>query len=78
MTGSQAEKLAILMERGQEAHHDANVVDLAVAQTIMDSGRHNNGRLVRLDKKVFGSGGPVDPVALEDSIIIRTAYRIPE
>ena len=77
MTGSRLEK-TVRMEHGHGPPPDANVVDLAMAQTIMDASQHEGGRLVRLDKNAFELDGPVEPVAMKESVIVRIAYRLPE
>lgn len=77
MTGSRPVK-AVRMEHAPGPPPDANAVDLAMAQTIRDASEHEGGRLVRLGKNAFEVDGPVEPVAMKESVIVRIAYRLPE
>ena len=77
MTGSSLETI-VRLNHGPRPSPDANVVDLAMAQTIIDANQHDGGRLVKLDKNVFELNGAVEPVAMKESTIIRIAYRLPE
>ena len=49
-----------------------------MAQTITDASEHEGGRLARLGKNAFEVDGPVEPVAMKESVIVRIAYRLPE
>ena len=69
---------AIRLEHGPGMVSDENAVDLAMAQTIIDSSQHNGGRLVKLDKKAFDLDGPVEPVAMKESVLVKIAYGLPD
>ncbi len=66
------------MEHGPGLALDTNAVDLAMAQTIIDSSRHDGGQLVKLDKKGFKLDEPIEPVSMRESLIIKIAYGLPD
>lgn len=77
MTASSTEE-TIRLEHGPGLAFDENAVDLAMAQTILDSSRHADGHLVKLDKKAFKLDKPMEPISMKESVIVKIAYGLPD
>lgn len=77
MTASSTEDI-IRLEHGPGLAFDENAVDLAMAQTIIDSSQHDGGRLVKLDRKAFKLDEPMEPISMKESVIVKIAYGLPD
>lgn len=77
MTASRPEEI-VRLEYGSGLASDENAVDLAMAQTLIDSSRHDDGQLVKLDKKAFTLDEPMEPISMKESVIVKIAYGLPD